>query len=223
MRYQTDIKEIHEEIQEKIFMMLPERWNSLYLYASVIDHFDKLKTGEMFFYYFPKGMLKKRPINVYEVPNKFNIDEEQYFKLADDLYKRIKALRNIQIGNKERPWSNVTIIIEKLKYKVIYNYDNLTGENFDSIDRRLIWTYRYLKEPYESFNKKEREIIEKYENEEKSEENIYEFPIYLKNMNKRMQNVKNLQKKMEFVTEDTIEEMEFMNNHVPKSQILSTK
>lgn len=223
LKYQTDIKNLHEEIQRKIFLMLPESWNSLYLYASVIDHFDKLKTGEMFFYYFPKGMLKKRPVNVYEVPNKFNIDEEQYFRLADDLYKQIKALRNAQIENKEKPWSNVTIIIEKQKYKVIYNYDNLTGENFDSVERRLIWTYRYLKEPYESFNKQEKELIRKYEEQEKPEEDVYELPIYLKSMKKNIENVRSLQKKMEFVTEDTIEEIEFMNNHVPKSQILSTK
>ena len=153
MKYQTVIKELHEEIQKKIFAMIPEKWSSLYLYASVIDHFDKLKTGEMFFYYFPKGMLKKRPVNVYEVPSKFNIEEEQYSRLADDLYKQIKALRNVQIQSKERAWSNITIIIEKQKYKVIYNYEILTGESFDSIDRRLIWSYRYLKQPYESFNK----------------------------------------------------------------------
>lgn len=223
LKYQTDIKELHEEIQKKIFAMIPEKWSSLYLYASVIDHFDKLKTGEMFLYYFPKGMLKKRPVNVYEVPSKFNIEEEQYSRLADDLYKQIKALRNVQIQSKERAWSNITIIIEKQKYKVIYNYENLTGESFDSIDRRLIWSYRYLKQPYESFNKKEREIIAKFETEEKPEEIVYELPLYLKNMNKKMQNIRELQKKVEFVTEDTIEEIEFMNNHVPKSQILSTK
>ena len=96
------LKMAHEELQQKIFIMLPEKWDRLYLYASIIDHFNNLTTGEMFFYYYPKGVLKKRPVNVYEVPNKFNIDETQYFKLADDLYASIKELRKKCVENRRK-------------------------------------------------------------------------------------------------------------------------
>lgn len=223
MKYLTDIKKLHEEIQKKIFLMLPEKWDSLYLYASVIDHFNKLQTGEMFFYYFPKGLLKKRPVNVYEVPNKFNIDETQYFRLADDLYQQIKKLRMLQIENGEKPWSNLTIIIEDLKYKVVYNYEDLNKEQFESNERRIIWTYRYLHMPYESFNRQEREAIERHEKQANKQESVYELPIYTKKLNKEIQSIKDIEKKMEFVTEDKIEEMHFIDTHVPKSQILSVK
>ena len=47
----------------------------------------------MFFYYYPKGILKKNPVNVYEIPTKFNIDEDSYSKLVNNLYETIKLLR----------------------------------------------------------------------------------------------------------------------------------
>ena len=47
----------------------------------------------MFFYYYPKGILKKNAINVYEIPVKFNIDEKEYMKLVNQLYETIKLLR----------------------------------------------------------------------------------------------------------------------------------
>ena len=118
-----NIKNAHHEIQKKIFGMIPEKWDKIYLYASIIDHFNNLQTGEMFFFYYPKGLLKKKAVNVYEVPAKFNIDEKQYLKLADELYKSIKKLRNECIENNEKQWSNITITIEKQKYKAEYGYE----------------------------------------------------------------------------------------------------
>ncbi len=223
MVYPQEIKKAHEEIQKKLFLMLPEKWDSLYLYASVIDHMNKLQTGEMFFYYYPKGVLKKRPINVYEVPSKFNLDENQYYKLADDLYSSVKELREICINNHEKPWSSVTIAIEGIKYRAIYEYDDLISKEFDSNERRVIWTYKYLHTPYESLNKKERNAVDRYQRMVKPRATEYEQPIYEKERNKKLDTVKSLEKNLEFVTEEKIEEMKYKNTHVPKSQILLTK
>ena len=73
LRHTRKIKELYEDIQRRIFKMIPEKWDSLYLYASVME--GQKETGEMFFYYIPKGIFKKKPVNVYEIPSKFNIDE----------------------------------------------------------------------------------------------------------------------------------------------------
>ena len=88
------IKEIYEDIQKKLFYMIPEKWDELYLYASVIERFGKVETGELFFYYIPKGILRKNPINVYEIPTKFNLEEGEYLRLVELLYDTIKGLRN---------------------------------------------------------------------------------------------------------------------------------
>lgn len=214
------LKMAHDNVQKNIFLMLPEKWDRLYLYASVIDHFNNLQTGEMFFYYYPKGVLKKRPINVYEVPMKFNIDEKQYFRLADDLYEAIKKLRIECINNKEKPWTNVTISMEKLKYKAEYGYEELSYDENVVNDRHAIWSYKYLDMPYNSFNRKEREAIDNYLKQEKEDTYIFEAPLYTKETGKELDSISHLEKKMSFVTEEKIQEMEYAKTHVPKSQIL---
>lgn len=214
------LKMAHEDVQKKIFLMLPEKWDSLYLYASVIDHFNNLQTGEMFFYYYPKGVLKKRPINVYEVPSKFNIDEKQYFYLADDLYEAIKRLRAECINNKEKPWTNVTISMEKSKYKAEYGYEELSYDELDINKRHAVWSFRYLKMPYESFNKEEKTAIDDFLNKKDVDTYTFESPLYTKEIGKELEEISGIEKKMTFVTEEKIEEMEYQKNHIPKSQIL---
>lgn len=178
------IKKIYNEIQKKLFYMIPEKWDSIYLYASIIQRINHLETGEMFFYYFPKGILKKNPINVYEIPSRFSIDDDSYLKIADELYGKIKELRNVSIEIGEEPWSNLTISIENFKFKVEYSYENLVNSNFSSYERHLIWRYKYLQIPIESYSKKDKEVIERYlyqtRNAPKESKMIYEEPIYKK-------------------------------------------
>lgn len=161
------LNEMYSKVQEQLFYMIPEKWDKIYLYASVIDQINNLRTGEMFFYYFPKGVLRKNPINVYEVPNKFNIDEVTYFALADKLYGTIKELREVFERNEERIWSNITISIENCKFIIEYNYENLLGSCYSSYDRHIIWKNKYLKVPTERFAKKDRKMLEQYILEER--------------------------------------------------------
>ena len=53
------MRELYKEIQNSLFDMIPEKWNKIFLYASVIDGVNSLETGEMYFYYIPNGIIKK--------------------------------------------------------------------------------------------------------------------------------------------------------------------
>lgn len=156
------LKKIYQELQQKLFYMIPEKWERVYLYASVLEHPNKLETGEMFFYYFPKSVLKKNPINVYEVPNKFDLDDDSYLKLADELYGVIKKLRSEMRLEGEEAWTNITVSVEDFRFKIEYDYEDLIGSKFTNYERHIIWRYRYLGISLESFSKKERKIIEEY-------------------------------------------------------------
>ena len=185
MQITTEIKNIYRKIQKKLFYMIPEKWDRVYLYASVIEHFNNVQTGEMFFYYYPKSIFKKNPINVYEVPNKFNLDEQEYLKLAEKLYEVIKELRMQQIKIGEKTWTNITISIENLKFNVEYNYEDLLNSILTNNDRHIIWRYKYLNVPISSYSKKDRRMIENYLLEEEYHnknittysEGIYRKPI----------------------------------------------
>ncbi len=177
------LRGLYAEIQSQLFYMIPEKWESIYLYASVIDRLGKLQSGEMFFYYFPKGILKKNPVNVYEVPSRFNLNEEAYLKLADNLYHTIQTLRKEFEQMGEKLWSNMTLSIVDAKLSIEYHYENLLNSSYSNYDRHIIWMCKYLQYPIERLSKKDRAMLLEYEQEQdfKNEEiQVYTEGMYHK-------------------------------------------
>lgn len=229
-----EIRNVYEKIQKQLFYMIPEKWDKVYLYASVLDHYNNIQTGEMFFYYYPKSVLKKNPVNVYEVPERFNIDEAAYLKLAEKLYEEIKKLRNILIQKGEKPWTNITISIEDFKFKVEYSYEDLVNSKYTSYDRHIIWRYKYLDIPLTSLLKKDRKMVEEYLSKEKYynknittyNEGIYKKPVsnIMKYDKEETDNIEVKEnKKIENKPENKIEEKQVKDETTIKSQILNFK
>lgn len=180
-------KILYSEIQKKLFYIIPEKWESIYLYASVIDVPGQKPVGEMYFYYLPKGIIKKKYVNGYEIPSIFNIDEEQYSKLITDVYNLVKLLRERTIAkNKKKVWSNINITIKNFQFKIEFDYENLRQSPFDSYERHVIWRYNYLNEDVDTMSRKDKKIIEHYEQYKQTEipikkdvyiEGVYKQPV----------------------------------------------
>ena len=179
-------KVLYSEIQKKLFYVIPERWDSIFLYTSIIDVPGEKPVGELYFYYFPKGIIKKKAVNCYEVPGLFDIDEEEYLELINDLYRLMKALREAYFKKKGRKWSNATISIENYQFRVEYGFENLNNSEYTSYERHIIWRYKYLKEDLDIYSKKDRKIVQKYfedihyNGELKKElyiEGVYKLPV----------------------------------------------
>ncbi len=215
----SKIREIYTQIQKQLFYMIPEKWDKVYLYSSVLERPNHLETGEMYFYYVPKGVLKKKPVNVYEIPNKFNIDEEEYYKLADKLYAEIKKLRNMHIKLGEEKWYSIVISIANFKFDVEYNYEDINDSRFNSYERHIIFRYKYLGFPITSYTKKEKRVIQEYlqeckYNKEKTKvytEPMYEAPFQTIKANSRDSNIR-------YVKEDEMKALE--DKRDIKNQIL---
>lgn len=182
LNHTKQIKEMYEEIQRKLLYMIPEKWESIYLYSSVIEEGKKEPTGELFFYYIPKGIFRKNPVNVYEVPSKFNIDENQYLELAQKLYDDIKQLREeFKRTTPGEMWSNLTISITNMKFRAEYSYEDLVNNAFNSYERHVIWRYKYLGIGPEQVSKKDKDILYRYFNGARnlSEVEEYNAEIYI--------------------------------------------
>lgn len=165
LNHTKQIKEMYEEIQRKLLYLIPEKWESIYLYSSVIEDGKKEPTGELFFYYIPKGIFRKNPVNVYEVPSKFNIDENQYVELVQKLYDDIKQLREeFKRTTPGEMWSNLTISITNMKFRAEYSYEDLVDNAFNSYERHVIWRYKYLGIGPEQVSKKDKDILYRYFN-----------------------------------------------------------
>ena len=206
---------MYKEIEKRIFYAVPGKWDELYLYASIIDRFGKVQTGEMYFYFMPKGIFKRKFINVYEVPNKYNIEEKEYMKLVELLYDEIKLLRDEFVRTRQKVWSNITISIKNSRFKIEYNYDKLLGYQEEYYDHHIFWRKKYLN--IEPHGKKEKIAIEQYvanrqTSRKKDEE--YDTGIYQK-----------IQPKV--ITYDTSDKKEYfttkLENEKIKNQILCNK
>ena len=182
LRTTKNMKEKYESIQNYIFALIPEKWEEIYLYASVCKKEHNSQSGELFFYYLPKGIIKRKFINVYEVPKRFNINEEQYLKIVSELYTCIKSLRQDFIDTEKEIWTNITISIANFKFKVEYNYENLPVTEKEIFERNVIWKYKYLKIGGDS--KEERRILDQYfAIIQPSNKNTYETGLYVKTEN----------------------------------------
>ena len=214
------MKELYKEIQNSLFDMIPEKWNKIFLYASVIDGVNSLETGEMYFYYIPKGILKREPVNVYEVPNKFNLEESSYFKMADNLYGIIKKLRKEYIATNGSLWTNITISIADCTFKVEYGFENLATSPYSNYDRHLVFRYKYLKTGLNTYSKREKQMVIDYiEREENSNKriDIYEESIYTA----PTKNLVNFEKDSEFWPHDK-EYIILESKPKSKNQIINT-
>jgi hypothetical protein len=241
-------KLLYTEIQKKLYYIIPEKWESIYLYASIIDVPNQKPVGEMYFYYLPKGIIKKKFINSYEIPSLFNIDEEQYSKMITNVYNQIKQLRECYQKNNRRVWSSVTISIEHMRFKIEFDYSNILDSEFNSYERHLVWRYLYLKEDIEIFKRSDKKIIETYMdsteyrkglNKPYYVENIYKLPVkniidYEKTLTveeaieQSKDNVPKEKKKFGLFKkknrmQDVIFDDEENNNDNPKNQILNYK
>lgn len=182
-------RNIFAEIQKKLFYMIPEKWDAIYLYASIIEEPFKKPVGEMYFYYLPRGILKRKPVNVYQIPGMFNIDEESYNAIIQRLYADIKKLRDIHRNIKPDLWTNLTITIRNCQFKIEYGYEDLRQNvEFSPYERHIIWRYKYLGIDPELQTKEEKNIIDRYlnsttiqlerENNDVYLEGVYRQPVH---------------------------------------------
>lgn len=221
MALESRIQIIYKEIQRQLFYMIPEKWNKLYLYSSIISRSSNLETDELYFYYIPKGVLKKNPINVYEIPARFLIDESQYLKLVDNLYSEIKRLQKVSQDLGEEKWNSIIISIADFKFEVEYRYEDMINYNFSSYEKHVIFRYKYLQYPFNSFNKNEKEVISRYiyqrENNrvkvKEYSEVMYEMPFETIEAGSKNSNIK-------YIKEEDIKLLEEKKDF--KSQILKS-
>ena len=181
MKETLAIRRLYSQIQNQLFQMIPENFESIYLYCSITEQIKGSPIGEMYFYYFPKGLLKKKPVNVYEIPDKFNIQDEAFSKLVNNLYLLFKQLREEFIQSDEKVWTNLTVSVENLRFTIEYFYDDISLSEYSNIERHVIWKHQYVQKDLSTYSKKERELIQKFiekQKNEKKESSYYTEGVY---------------------------------------------
>ncbi len=162
---QSGQRKLYKEIYNSIIKLIPEKWKKICLYASFVEGLK----GEMYFYYFPKKLIKSKPINCYEIPNKFGFNESTYNDELSNLYLKIKKLKQIS----KLPWTNTTIIIEKNLFTMEFHYENLRQSKYSDEQRHIIWCYKYLNLPIDSLEKNDQNLVRSYKGETRIKPTIF--------------------------------------------------
>jgi hypothetical protein len=155
-------KEFYMQMQEHLFEMIPESWKKILLHTSIIDIPNQKAKGQMYIYYLPKGILKRKPVNCYEIPALFDIDEEEYSRLITNLYNIIKLSRDNYKKYKKEVWSTIDITCTNNEFIVKYGFENLEHSEYTPEEKHIIWRYENLNIDLDSLTRKERKILDYY-------------------------------------------------------------
>ena len=177
-----DEEEFYKKIQDHLFEMIPESWKTVFLHTSFVDIKNQIPKGKLFVYYVPKGILKRKPVNCYEIPSLFDIDEEDYSRLIMSLYNVIKLLRDNYKKYRKEKFTTIDIICSNKKFIVKYGFEDLLNSQYSAEERHLIWRYENLQIDLDSLNKNDRKVLEYYIQESKvslpKKQEIVETEIY---------------------------------------------
>lgn len=185
--------ELFSYIQRQLYYMIPEKWEKIALFASV----DKNMSGELFFYYVPKSIIKEEAVNCYEVPALFDIQEDEYIDLLRQIYNNIKILKKIYKEKYCKDWSTITLLI-KQNSKVILGYEDLENSPFSPYENHIIWRKIFL--GIDPILREDKDILKKY-NELKDE---YKYEIEIFDIEKPIEDVKNMVNYERVLTADEV-------------------
>ena len=123
-----------EIIANKIQEVLPQGWKKLVFYAEVaIDSY------EMFYYVFTSESDK--PIQCYDLPDLYEIDEDQIDAVFEELYVPLRDEQLALIKEGKQPWTTITLALsEDGTFKVDYDYSSID----DGYEYLKNWKAKYL-------------------------------------------------------------------------------
>ena len=148
---------LYRKIAETVNDMIPEAWNKFYFYAQISEDGG----GTYFFYNTLKNKQYKYSL---EIPFKFHIDEDEFERKEDVLYKWSKELRKVFKDNEQDMWYSFTMSLERTgKFKLHYDYTNWFDSEYSFSDQMIIWKNKYLGEIPTDDNYKA--LIDKYHSE----------------------------------------------------------
>ena len=106
---QGNIGNIYARIQSSLVKLIPENWVNM-----------------------PKKLIKAKPINCYEIPAKFGLNDELYNKGLSDLYNLIKMLHAYSVPK----WTNINILMNEDFFVVEHNYNDLMHSRYTDEQRK---------------------------------------------------------------------------------------
>jgi uncharacterized protein (TIGR01741 family) len=128
--------QLYQQIANTLVNMVPEEWERIYLYAEFREGYKKV-----FFYYYTQ--LSVKPVYSLDIPDQFNISEDDYDDMENELYNYFTKLwEEFKIQEQEQ-WTNLTYFLDSTgKMDINYGYEDIS--EVSSIEKQKKWEAEYL-------------------------------------------------------------------------------
>ncbi len=154
-------KKLYSDLAIKLDKLIPEKWSEIYLYAQLGNFMYS-----MYFFYYTED--KKKLVYSIDIPKNYEIDEDEFDDLRDEIKQDFKDLQNEFAINKQELWTSLTLVIRDTgEFKIDYSYNDIA--KVDPFEQQIIWRYEVLGLDSSNQSNLAKKIIEKYiENKNKS-------------------------------------------------------
>ncbi|MEH7271866.1 immunity protein YezG family protein, partial [Bacillus toyonensis] len=113
------LNRLYREIAETVHAMIPEEWEKFYFYAQISE-----AGGGTYFVYNNFRNKENYKYSV-EIPFKYEVNEEEFERKEDSLYKVCKELRNVFKDNQQELWYSFTMSLEHSgEFNMHFDYTN---------------------------------------------------------------------------------------------------
>ena len=157
---ESDLNKIYQKIAEKVDEIIPIKWNAFYLNGEV----DK-KEGGVFFFFNTSDELDQY-IYSHEIPDIFNVSEDDYDTQYIELFNFCIELQEKFIEYGQEPWYSFDMILQSNgKLNIHYGYTQWNKSDYGPTDRINYFQYKYLNRAFSNGKEKKKfEEMKKYEN-----------------------------------------------------------
>lgn len=132
-----NMEKIYQQVANVLVNIIPEEWKKIFLYAEYREGYKRV-----FFYYYPITGVK--PVYSLDIMDLFNIDEEEFDELENELYKCFSILWEEFKEQEQEQWTNLTFILESTgRMKLNYGYETIS--EISPVDKQDRWESEYLK------------------------------------------------------------------------------
>ena len=109
--------ELIRAIAQQVSNTIPDEWKEFYFHADINDDFS----GGVYFFFNTKESTDY--IYSEDIPEIYNVNEDEYYERWNKLYKLSKSLKQLFIEYEQVLWQAITIIVdEKRTLKMDYDY-----------------------------------------------------------------------------------------------------
>jgi uncharacterized protein (TIGR01741 family) len=130
------MEQIYQQIATTLVNIVPEEWEKIFLYAEFREGYRK-----MFFYYYPQS--RKKPVYSLDIPEIFNISEDDFDDLENELYNSFARLWEEFREQEQEQWTNLTFMLDSTgKMKINYDYEDIS--ELSPVEKQDKWEAEYL-------------------------------------------------------------------------------